>query len=206
MFDPSLSPETALPLGAGGTIWHNLWRTLDRYQRQCIVAALVLQLGVLSSMIVTYCLPMFVGQRIAVAITTNDMLGGSHARSMFFTYEFSKPPVSALEGVPSTVMQQPYEVERWLNGRPVYVSLELKPGTSVYQPARWSVDKPTSGVYLRGRVENSYGYDQRIYFGIEEWIVTEAERAAISAAMTAGTAQAELAVTPWGTARLIRVK
>ncbi len=36
----------------------------------------MLQLGVLSSMIVTYCLPMFVGQRIAVAITTNDMLGG----------------------------------------------------------------------------------------------------------------------------------
>ncbi|MBL8829565.1 MAG: GDYXXLXY domain-containing protein [Planctomycetaceae bacterium] len=206
MFDPSLSPETAVPIGPGGTIWHNLWRTIDRYQRHCIVAALVLQLGVLSSMIVTYCLPLLLGQRIHVSVVANDMLGAGQGRSMYFTYEFSKPAATALAGVPSTVMPQPYEVERWLNDRPVYVSLELKPGTNIYQPVRYSVDKPTSGVYLQGKASESYGYDQRIEFGIEEWIVTESERAAINAAMTAGSAQAELAVSPWGTARLVSVK
>lgn len=206
MFDPSLSPETAVPLGPGGTIWHNVWRTLDRYQRQCIVAALLLQLGVLSSMVVTYCLPLLVGQRIHVAVVANDMLGSARERSMYFTYEFSKPPAASIDGIPSTIVQQPYDVARWLQGRPVYVSLELKPGTNVYQPVNWSVTKPSSGVYLCGRVAESYGYDQRITFGIEDWIMTEAERAAISTAMTSGHAQAELAVSSWGTARLVSVK
>lgn len=205
MFDPSLSTETSTNLPAGGTIWHIAWRWLDRYQRQLVIAALVLQLAVLGSMIVIHCLPLWIGRRILVPVNLGDSYS-YRDRVLYFTYDFSKPPKDSIEGIPTALASQSYEVARWLKDRPIYVTLELESGTNTFRPVKWSMEQPKSGVYLRGRADDSYSYNEKLIFGIEAYSVSDDEQAAIQTAITSGTAQAEIAVTSSGQAKLVRVK
>lgn len=207
MLDPSLSFDAVKPPAPGSSSWHLAWRWVERHERKFVVAAVILQVLVLVSMIGLHALPFLTGRRIQVPVKVSTGYGPMHDKMFNVTYAFSEPPARAIDGVPASIAQQDYEVVRWLKGRPIYVTLEPQADGLTYHAVRWSIERPQGGVYLVGKPTDSYSYRRELFFGIE-WYDTasESEWTAIQAALGNGTAIAELAVTSSGVAKLVKIK
>lgn len=119
-----------------------------------LAAAIVLQFFVLTGMVVKAAMPLYTGTEIRVRtlpVDPRSLFRGNYAR---LNYEFSRLPDDALRDAPFVRA-----------GEVVYVS--LTPGADgLYEYAGASLEKPTGGLYLRGRVVNHY-VPYRVRFGIE---------------------------------------
>jgi len=116
--------------------------------------AIALQLFILLGIAGKAALPLWTGTEIRVKTVPRDprsMFRGNYAR---LNYEIG------------TLPHELFETERKLRrGEIVYVS--LKPGENgLYVAERASLDKPTEGVFLRGRITRAYK-PYRVEYGIE---------------------------------------
>lgn len=121
-----------------------------------LIVTVVAQVFILVGMVALAAKPLWTGQEIRVAtrpIDPRSLFRGNYAR---LNYDFSVLPESAFG-----------ENSGWRRGEPVYVTLQ--PGENgLYEYASASWQKPDNGVFLKGRLQNTYG-SKRVKYGLEAW-------------------------------------
>ncbi|MEX0977960.1 MAG: GDYXXLXY domain-containing protein, partial [Pirellulales bacterium] len=95
--------------------------------------------------------------------------------------------------------------DSWWNDRAVYVSLEAEADGKHYRAGAMSVDRPTSGRYIKGKFSRGWGGND-LRFGIEALYVEEGEGRRLEQLRNTGQLSAEIALTPWGQAKLCGVR
>ena len=128
-----------------------------------LVAAIAFQLVVLAGMVVNAALPLWTGTEIrvrTVPVDPRSLFRGNYAR---LAYEFGTLPEGALAGEEDPRV-----------GEVVYIRLERGEG-GAYEYAGASLDPPTEGVFLRGRLATVIA-PYRVRFGIEAFFAPK-ERA-----------------------------
>jgi uncharacterized membrane-anchored protein len=161
-----------------------------------VALAAAAQIGILSTMIVADSLPYQFGETIrlkVVPVDPRDMFRGDY---VVLGYEFSNlrdKKVSGLTDTNGTYCDHA--------GQPVYVLLVKDKDDDVWKPQEISVNRPSTGTYLRGQI-NGQG---QIDCGIDAYFVQEGEGLQIEQAIREDkNAVAEVAV--WnGQAKLKRV-
>jgi len=127
-----------------------------------LAVVIVAQVCILGGMVALAAKPLYTGQEVRVAtlpIDPRSLFRGNYAR---LNYDFSSLPDDALS-----------EHKRLRNGEPLYVTLE--PGNDgLYEYADVSLEKPSSGVFIRGRLQNRYNR-KRVKYGIEAWFAPKKE-------------------------------
>lgn len=175
--------------------------------RVVLAAAVLFQLLVLVSMIALHATPYVVGERILLhvrPIDPRDLFRGDY---VVLGYDFSRVPAGGIAGAPTAPYLQgefgPHD--SWWNDRAVYVSLEPQADGKHYRAATISVDRPTSGRYIKGKFARGWGAGD-LHFGIEALYVEEGEGRRLEQLRNAGQLSAEIALTPWGQAKLCGVR
>lgn len=154
-----------------------------------IMAAITLQVLVLVGMVGAAALPLLTGTEInvrTVPIDPRDLFRGNYAR---LGYEFSMIDADALPAQPVVRV-----------GEVVYVSLQ-QADDGLYALASASLQKPVSGLFLRGRVEYSTGEQYSVLYGIEAYFASYEEAIELERQLR-DRAVATLAVSADGRARL----
>ena len=126
-----------------------------------LVAAIAFQLVVPVGMVVNAALPLWTGTEIrvkTVPVDPRSMFRGNYAQ---LAYEFGTLPEDALAGE-----------ENLRAGEVVYVDLE-RGEDGAYEFAGASLDLPTEGVFLRGRLATVTA-PYRVRFGIEAFFAPKA--------------------------------
>lgn len=137
--------------GEGGEEGENMNRSKIIYG---LALAITLQLFVVLGMVGKAALPMWTGKEIRVKTVPRDprsMFRGNYAR---LNYE-----IGTLQ---RSVLKDEVALRR---GEIVYVSLKPEKD-GLYGVKEATVDKPTEGIFLRGRVANKYA-PYRVNYGIE---------------------------------------
>ncbi|MDO8271978.1 MAG: GDYXXLXY domain-containing protein [Gammaproteobacteria bacterium] len=118
-------------------------------------AAIVAQVLILIGMVVSAALPLATGTDITVRtrpVDPRDLFRGNYAQ---LSYDFSRVPLQELE---STAPLRTGEV--------VYVSLQ-QGENGLYEFAAASLEQPSEGLFLRGRVEYVMEDQVSVLYGIE---------------------------------------
>lgn len=127
-----------------------------------LIVTVLAQVFILIGMVGLAAKPLWTGQEVRVAtqpIDPRSLFRGNYAR---LNYGFSSLPDNALD-----------ENTRLRRGEPVYVT--LAPGEKgIYEYASVSLEKPDSGIFLRGRLQSTRGA-MRVKYGIEAWFAPKAE-------------------------------
>lgn len=157
-----------------------------------LVAAVVFQFLVLVGMVATAQLPLWTGTEIrvkTVPVDPRSLFRGNYAR---LRYEISQLPVSEF---PDKDLR---------NGEVVYVVLRLGK-SGLYEFDRVTLDKPESGVFLRGRISGRWYEDgstsNRIKYGIEAYFAPKEKALGLESDLRDGGV-AVLMVSESGRARL----
>ena len=155
-------------------------------------AAVAAQIVILSGMYVVAALPLWTGKEVALKVMPVDprsMFRGNYARLRYEISAIDKKFFTVTEGLRS--------------GEIVYVVLE--PDTDgLYRHSAVVLDKPGSGVFVRGRIQESYpNQDSRysIRYGIEAFFAPKEKAIALEERLRAGTV-AVLMVSDDGRARI----
>jgi uncharacterized membrane-anchored protein len=118
-----------------------------------LLVSLAFQFIVLSGMYVSAAMPLWTGTEIKVKtipVDPRSMFRGNYAR---LRYDFS-----TLEDLNTP------DKATLRNGEVIYIT--LKPGSNgLHEFSEVSLEKPKSGIFLRGRLQNRYRFDVR--YGIE---------------------------------------
>ena len=118
-------------------------------------AAIAFQLVVLAGMVVNAAIPLWTGTEIRVRtmpVDPRSIFRGNYAR---LRYEFATLPEGALS-----------EAGGVRNGEVVFVRLERGEGTE-YEYAGVSLEPPSEGIFLRGRIAGHLPEYQVVRYGIE---------------------------------------
>ncbi|OGT70331.1 MAG: hypothetical protein A3H44_01480 [Gammaproteobacteria bacterium RIFCSPLOWO2_02_FULL_57_10] len=154
-----------------------------------IVAAITLQVGVLVGMVGAAALPLLTGTEInvrTVPVDPRDLFRGNYAR---LGYDFSMIDADELPTQPTVRV-----------GEVVYVTLQ-QAEDGLHEFASASLQKPESGLFLRGRVEYSTGEQYSVLYGIEAYFASYEEAIELERQLR-DRAVATLAVSADGRARL----
>jgi uncharacterized membrane-anchored protein len=119
-----------------------------------LAVAIALQFLVLSGMVLKAAMPLWTGTEVrvkTVPVDPRSMFRGNYAR---LDYDIGQLPNSVLQDVTSLRI-----------GEVVYVSLESTED-GLYSIMGASLDKPSAGVFLRGRIVNNQR-PYRVRYGIE---------------------------------------
>ena len=177
------------------------------HARGLLAAAVIFQLLVLVSMIAIHAVPFIFGERILLKVQPVDPRDLFRGDYVVLRYGFSRVPPGGIAGAPT----KPYRhdayrtQDSWWNDRAVYVSLEPEADGKHYRASGVSVDRPNSGRYIKGKFTRGWrGTD--LHFGIEAFYVQEGEGRRIERLRNANQLSAEIALTPWGQARLCGVR
>jgi uncharacterized membrane-anchored protein len=198
---PSTAEATAIP------VW--LQRAVDFVkgrQKAVLFAAIALQAVVLVAMIVFHALPYLVGERIllkVVPVDPRDMFRGDY---VVLSYDISRVPPGGIDGIPQAGNWWSRRADRdqWLMDRTVYATLEPDTDGRHWKAGTFSVSKPGSGRFIRGTYALQYGQNP-IQFGIEAYYVEEGHGLELERLRNARQLSAEIALAPWGQAKLVRL-
>jgi uncharacterized membrane-anchored protein len=176
--------------------------------RLVLAAAVIFQGMVLSSMIVIHSAPLLFGQRIWLHVEPVDPRDLFRGDYVILSYDFSRMPPAGIAGVPNPpAWRSTYRDEyAWLEDRAVYVSLEPEADGEHYRAGKFSVDRPASGLYLKGKFSRSASFGNPLQFGIEAFYVEEGQGRLLEEQRNARQLSAEVAVAPWGQATLCALK
>jgi uncharacterized membrane-anchored protein len=166
-----------------------------------IVAAIVLQLGVLATEYLGSVWPLWTGERVRLEIVPVDprsMFRGNYARLNYTVANIDSSLFSGAE-------------KRLRKGEVVYVVLEQQDET--WRAAGIQLGKPDAEVFLRGRLQRNWNADQSSFavrYGIEAWFAPrdkaiEIEQATRRQQGEGARAFAEVAVAASGRAALVEL-
>jgi uncharacterized membrane-anchored protein len=158
-----------------------------------LCAAIAFQLLVLTGMYVSAALPLWTGTEIkikTIPVDPRSMFRGNYAR---LRYEISQ--------LDTELFPDSSELR---NGEVVFVTLK-QGDKELYEYAAVTLDKPDSGIFLRGRIENRHYEEKvkyfRIKYGIEAFFAAKEKALQLESDLRAGGI-AVLMVSRGGKARL----
>ena len=196
----ALRAETGAPVVEPLTtpIWINTaieWWTRNR--TPILVTSAIAQVGLLGGMILIESLPLMIGERYVLRVTPVDPRDFFRGDYVILNYDVNRLYL-AEAGAPSRWghASQHYDEN-------VYVPLEREGDGVHWTGTTASLSKPAAGKYLRGRVAGDYR--QPLQFGIEAYYVQEGKGKELEELMRSRKLSAEIAVAPWGQAKLVRV-
>lgn len=176
-----------------------LFAWLKGRERGILLVGVALQVVVLLGMILHHAMPLLFGESVllrVVPVDPRDLLRGDY---VILTYEFSRVPPEGIQGLGRD--HYGHKGNQW-RGRTVYVSLAVEPDGKHYRAEKFSIHRPTGGIYLRGKTA---GWN-RIEFGIESYYVQEGTGRKYEEAVRNKKLSAEVAVGSNGQARLRRLQ
>ncbi|MBW2540690.1 MAG: GDYXXLXY domain-containing protein [Deltaproteobacteria bacterium] len=167
-----------------------------------LMAAVVLQLGVLATEYLGSVWPLWTGEEVRLEIAPVDprsMFRGNYAQ---LAYTVASVDAKLFEGADKKLRK----------GEVVYVFVEEGEG-GVWHATRVQREQPLSGLFLRGRLSQAWSRDEqplRIRYGIEAWFAPKAKALEIEAAVRRRPGDAErayaiVAVSGSGRAALARL-
>jgi uncharacterized membrane-anchored protein len=204
-----MQPESTLDPQADAGIPRWINRSADWFKghaRQILFAAVLGQLAVLLGMIVLHLTPLLVGERILLHVRPVDPRDIFRGDYVVLAYDFSQPPPGAIPGAPAPPSwRNDYRRDSAWIDRTVYVRLEPEPDGRHYKAAGYSLERPSSGRYLKGRMVPSWNGNV-LQCGIEAFYVEEGKGRVLEDRRNQGNLSAEVALAPWGQAVLCDVK
>lgn len=157
-----------------------------------LLAAIIFQTCVLAGEYLGAVYPLWTGQAVklkTMPVDPRSLFRGNYAR---LRYEIST--------IPAANFKQPDQLR---NGEVIYVSLKAGPD-EVYSYSGVSLDQPTSGIFLRGRIANErrdrHAPSLRIKYGIEAYFAPKQKALALERKL--GNALAVIMVAGNGRATL----
>ena len=169
---------------------------LGGHRGPILIITAIAQVGLLGGMILIESLPLMVGDRIVLKVTPIDPRDMFRGEYVILNYDFNRLQVTrpASAAAPWTGI---------LHDEVVYVPLERDADGNHWTGKTVSLTKPAGGKYLRGRV--SADYRQPLQFGIEAYYVQQGRGKVLENLRNSRNLSAEVAVAPWGQAKLVRV-
>jgi len=159
-----------------------------------LIVVAIFQVVVLVGMVATSAMPLWTGEEIkikTIPVDPRSLFRGNYA---LLRYDISEIKLSDLPEGENKIRQ----------GEIVYVSLQ-RGEDEYYQMSAASLDKPSHGIYLRGRIQNNrYHSPQdkfRVKYGIEAFFAPKQSALALEKQLRNGGV-AILMVSSDGTARL----
>jgi uncharacterized membrane-anchored protein len=175
--------------------WGPLLERMRPHERAALLAAVGLQIVILLMLIAQRLVPLATGETLLLRVVPVDPRDLFRGEYVVLGYDFSTRVPPELAGAQYT---NPSDA----TGRTVYVRLAQEPDGSHWRTEQVTLDKPTSGTFLRGKV---VGWN-RVECGIESWFVQEGRGREIEQAIRDRQLSAEVAVTADGEAVLKDVK
>ena len=171
---------------------------LGRHRSPILIAAAIAQVGLLGSMILVESLPLMIGDRIVLKVNPVDPRDLFRGDYVILNYDFNRLPIPELRNTGTT-----WNDPRVHYDKAVYVPLERDTKSNNWTGKSASLSKPDGGKYLRGRI--SADYRQPLQFGIEAYYVQEGRGKVLEKLRNSRKLLAEVAIAPWGQAKLVRV-
>ena len=177
------------------------------HTRGLLLAGVFFQLLVLSAMIVLHATPYVVGDRIWLHVRPVDPRDVFRGDYVVLSYDFSRLPPGSIPGAPPPPSWWGGNADdaAWWEDRTVYVGLEPEADGKHWRSTGVSFEKPSTPKFLKGRFTRD-NWANQLNFGIEAYFVPEGQGLALEQRRNAGQLSAEIAVAPWGTAKLVEVK
>lgn len=169
-----------------------------------LFAAVFLQLAVLLGMIALHLAPLVVGERILLRVHPVDPRDPFRGEYVILSYDFSQVPPGGIPGAPPLPSWRNYRANLEYEDRPVYVTLTPEEDGKHYKASGYSLERPTSGRYIKGRFDP--GWANSLRFGIEAFYVQEGRGSVLEQLRNQNQLSAEVALAPWGQAVLCDVR
>ena len=169
---------------------HRILAAVKQRERLVLILGFALQIAVLAGIVIMRSRPLLTGDTVllrVVPVDPRDMFRGDYVT---LGYEISRLTPGQVQG-----LSNPAEN---LIGRTVYVVLVPEADGAHFKGGVASVDRPSSGKYIRGTIDHW----NRISFGIESYYVQEGGGHAYEAAARQGQLSAEVAIASDGQAAL----
>lgn len=161
------------------------------------VAAIVLQLAVLIGMTMMAAMPQWTGQEVrikTVPVDPRSLFRGNYAR---LRYDLSRVRPNSIP-----------EYKKLRHGEMVYAVLEVS-GNQLYRLKEFVIERPNSGVYIRGRIDRPVFIEEvewvQVKYGIEAFFAPKEKALALEHELRDGGI-AVLMVSPGGKALLMDVE
>jgi uncharacterized membrane-anchored protein len=167
---------------------------LKRRERAGLAFGVGFQVVILVGLIVSRIMPLATGETVllrVVPVDPRDMFRGDY---VILSYEFTRVWPGQIPGLAAPAPGGPLQGQ----DRTVYVSLAREPDGRHWRAAGFSVERPQSGVFLRGTL-NRWGM---LEFGIESYYVQQGTGREYEEAIRSRRLSAEVAVAPDGKAAL----
>ena len=161
-----------------------------------LFSAVFFQVGFLASMVGVSAMPLWTGDEVkvkTVPIDPRSLLRGNYAR---LNYAFS-----SIDAGPKRDPQPK-------KGSVIYVQLQPSANDDYYEYADWALEKPESGVFIRGRVTRAWcstNCNLRVKYGIEAFFAPKEKALALESDLRE-TGMAVLMVSKGGNARIKEIE
>lgn len=204
--------QTTAPLGGEGRAgFARVQRLIAWFQvreRWVLATAVAFQVSVLFCMILLHAAPYVFGTTIllkVVPVDPRDMFRGDY---VVLSYDVNRMPEQGIAGMPQSTgnwwSARRFDDDQWLNDRTIYVRIEPEADGKHWKGTEASLHPPASGLYLKGKYVPSRPWAPLV-FGIEAYFVEEGEGHTWEDARNDRKLSAEIAVAPWGQAKLRRL-
>lgn len=171
---------------------------LGQNRTSILMLTAISQVGLLGGMILIESLPLMIGERIVVKVTPVDPRDLFRGDYVILNYDFNRMSVLELQ-----TWATHWDGSKSHAGEPVYVTLEQDGDGVHWSGTAASLKKPVGKKFLLGRVSSDYS--QPLQFGIEAYYVQEGQGKVLETLRNSNQLSAEIAVAPWGKAKLVRV-
>lgn len=161
---------------------------VKRHERWGLALGISLQLAVLLFMTAKGTLILIRGEVYYVRVQPVDPRDLMRGDYVILSYEFSRLPHHGIDG--RNMMDLP--------NQPIYVSLEKEGDGKHWRAARYSLQKPGKGPFLKGKL-NPRG---QLEFGIEQFFVQEGKGLEYENAVRSRLLSSEISITPEGDAAM----
>lgn len=180
-------------------VWVNsVVDTLRRHRVTILLSTAIAQVGLLGGMILIESLPLLIGERIVMQVTPIDPRDFFRGDYVILNYSVNNLPLPGDQ-------QEFRSRDRFAkhNDETVYVPLEADADGVHWTGTTASLTRPAGVKYLRGRITSDYR--QPLQFGIEAYYVQEGTGKILEDLRNARQLNAEIAIAPWGQAKLVRL-
>jgi uncharacterized membrane-anchored protein len=168
-----------------------------------LILAGAFQFAVLGAMVVIHAAPLVVGETILLRVEPVDPRDLFRGDYVTLGYSFSRVPPEGIEGIAdSRPSHNHYRPSRQPEEQTVYVSLEPEADGKYWRGTKISTDRPANGKFIRGVYRRERYSLGQLRYGIEAFYVHEGTGRQYEDAARKRQLAAEIAVAPWGQAKL----